>query len=215
MIDMSSLGQALAAPGLLGSRWKEPVDGFSPGSMLFPLLAFVALPSLGFAWVLLYTVTSPASFLLVLQHATEIDLLGTGWNPYLLLFPLGGIVTLMFWFVPSLFMFTFNFCKQANRKGPGKLFCTRFFAGASYCFGIHLPFLTLSFLLMATRATFFWGMRTVEDVVFTIALLVSLGVQLASQVIFSKNYFARGFLPSLAAVILYVIILAGAIVLLF
>ncbi|MEX2682161.1 MAG: hypothetical protein Q6373_011205, partial [Candidatus Sigynarchaeota archaeon] len=125
-----------------------------------------------------------------------------------------GFVAGAFRFVPTALFFAFNAAIPANRRDVKKGFFGNFIAAASPSFGIHLAFLAVSFWLMTSQATFFWGMRTTEDTIFTITLLVSLVLQIASLFVTSKNYFARGLGGSVAALLVIIVAITAVLLVL-
>jgi hypothetical protein len=173
----------------------------SPSTVATRVAVLVLLPALGFGWVLLYALAGATSFSQTLRYGVAVDLEFATVQPALLVPVLAGLVAGVFWFVPTALFFAFNAALPANRRDVKKGFFGNFVAATSSSFGIHFAFLALSFWLMTSQATFFWGLRTTEDTVFTVALLVSLVLQLASLFVTSKNYFARGLGGSVAALL--------------
>ncbi len=201
MTTMEDLARAFYAPGQVGKEFGSPGALATPTGIATRVVLFVGLPAIGFSWVLLYSLAGATSFTLTMQYGATVDLDIIAMQPFLLLPVLAGIVAGAFWFIPTALFFAFNAALPANRRDVRKGFFGNFVAAASPSFGIHLAFLALSFWLMTSQATFFWGMRTTEDTIFTIALLVSLVLQLASLFVTSKNYFARGLGGSVAALL--------------
>ncbi|MBN2152545.1 MAG: hypothetical protein JW839_13920 [Candidatus Lokiarchaeota archaeon] len=204
MNPFEDLARAFYAPGRLGRDLGSPGAHAPPAELATRIVLFVGLPAVGFGWVLLYALVGATSFTLSLQFGEPVDLDFVTMEPFLLVPALAGLVAGAFWLIPTALFFAFNAALPANRREVREGFFCNFVAATSPSFGIHLAFLALSFWLMTSQATFFWGLRTVEDAVFTMALLTSLALQLASLFVTSKNYFARGLGGSIAALIVIV-----------
>jgi hypothetical protein len=201
MTIMEDLARAFYAPGRVGKAFKSPEKPLSPAALVTRISVLVLLPALGFGWVLLYALAGGTAFSLTLQAGAAIDLGFISLQPAVLVPVLAALVLGAFWFLPTVLFFGINAAVPANRQNTKGGFFGRFVAATSSSFGIHYAFLALTFWIMTSQATFFWGMRTIEDTIFSTALLASLVLQLTSMFVMSKNYFSHGLGGSIVALL--------------
>ena len=214
MKPFSSLVQGFIAPGRVGSELrvakKPPAVGIAS-----IVLVHLAIPALGLAWVVSYALMKPSHFLLSWMYNEPYTGFGVSLPPLALIAILAGILMLLTWFLPAAILFGFN-ALPATRQGtrPPRAFSSVLLATMP-SFAIHHAFLTLAFWLMTSGVRFFWGMRTMEDTLFSIALLVSLAWSLGSMTIAVKNVFGKHNVPSVLGIVTYVVLLVALFAVLF
>lgn len=209
---LEELSRSLVSPGKIG-KWygTNLMESFElpTNRIIVRFLFSVLVPSFGLSWILLYTLVGGKNFTLVLQYNDPIIVLDVEIPVMLVFLAVAAIVLLVFWFIPSMIFYGVNLMRPVNRVKPLSRLFKNYLPSSMACFNIYYLFMPLAFILMSSGATFFHGMRTGEDIIFTIGLLISLIVQFLILAIVSKNYFRRGFITSLVSSII-IIILIGA-----
>ncbi|MHA1370142.1 MAG: hypothetical protein ACTSRA_10555 [Promethearchaeota archaeon] len=207
------LARVFYRPGLVGKNAKFENHEFKFHELITRFVTFLLIPSLALGWILLYALLGPDNFMLYIQMNSPISFLNFEMPIIATLIIIAAIVVFLFWFTSTIFFFVFNILIKANRKEK-RLFIN-YLAAAMVSFSCHYVFITIALWLMVTRATFFWGMRTTEDTIFTISLLISLFFELLVKFFISKNYFQKGFITSILALFVYAAVFISIMIWLF
>ncbi|MEX2680763.1 MAG: hypothetical protein Q6373_004135, partial [Candidatus Sigynarchaeota archaeon] len=102
---MEELARAIYAPGQIGKDFGTTRACISPSDFAARVFVLIALPALGFGWVLLYALTGPTSFGLTLQYGVTVNFDFITMPPFLLVPLLAGFVAGAFWFFPTALFF--------------------------------------------------------------------------------------------------------------
>jgi hypothetical protein len=172
------------------------------------------IPSFGLSWILLYTLVGGTNFTLALQYNDPIMILDLKVPLIVVFIALVAIVMVAFWLIPTMIFYFVNTTRPSNRVKPLSKLFKNYLTSSMSCFSIYYIFIPIAFILMISGATFFYGMRTNEDIIFTISLVISLILQFLILGVVSKNYFKKGFITSLISSIIIIILIGAPIVLL-
>ncbi|MFX0099800.1 MAG: hypothetical protein ACFFCS_09465 [Candidatus Hodarchaeota archaeon] len=215
---LEELPRSLFSPGKIGKwygiRSMESME--VPASKILLRFFFsILIPSFGLSWILLYTIVGGKNFTLVLQYNDPILVLDVEIPVIVVFLALAAIVLVGFWFIPSMIFYLINMVRPTNHIKPLAKQFKNYLPSSMACFNIYYVFMPITFILMTSGATFFHGMRTNEDIIFTIGLLISLILQFLILAITSKNYFRKGFVTSLISSIIIIILIGAPIALAF
>lgn len=214
MHPLASVSIGIVAPGKAGKA--RATAALPPAGEVVSIVALaLAMPGLGLGWILSYSLLGPSTFLLAWVYLTPVDVLGIVMSPPLLLLVLAGLVVALTWFLPVILLFAFTAMSPAARLAPRPGRFRRFLLATIPSYAVHLLFIIVVSWLVPSGVTFFHGMRTVEDSIFTIALVASLGYSLASMTIAARNARGCGILLPVLGIATYIAFLALAFWLLF
>ncbi|MHA1997451.1 MAG: hypothetical protein ACTSU9_04975 [Promethearchaeota archaeon] len=187
------------SPGNVGRSLRCENKRLSTGEILARIALHLMFPSFMISWILLYSLTGGSNFTMFLTFNVPISIFEHPISLSLLLLFIVGLVISIFWLFPAGLSFFINIAFPKNRKKPMGKLSGNYFVASMSSFNIYYPFILVSLVLMTSKATFFQGMRTMEDIVFTVSLATSLIVELISLSIITKNYFSKGFWPMMVS----------------
>ena len=175
----------------------------------------VVLPAMGLGWVLTYEMLKPSHFLLSWIHNEPYTGLGFPVSPVVLCLALAGIMAVLAWFLPSTIMAACNAAFHAGRRVPAPGAYRKALLATMPSFAVHLAFLALAFLLMTNGHQPLARMWSIIDIVFVVALVLSLAWSLAGMTVAVKNVFGHPAAPSLLGIAIYAGLLVAVVILLF
>lgn len=214
----TDFGLSFFAPGKVGKQIGEMERPFSNIELFSRFVLFILGPSFAISWILLYAFNGGGNFTLMLVYNAPIDIDIAIIPPLIILVALVGIIILLFWFIPVLLFFFSNIIVPANRGNMNfsiaKIF-KNFMGSSMISFSYYYILSIISFWVMTSGATLFWGMRTVEDIIFTISLITCIAMQFVLLTVSSKNFFQKGTIPSIIVFAVFSTLLGGLIGLLF
>ncbi|MHA1792723.1 MAG: hypothetical protein ACTSVI_08770 [Promethearchaeota archaeon] len=194
---LSDLINYIICPGKVGKSFSDVQLEISFKNVLLRILLFLIIPTAGLSWTLIYSIVGSQNLTIMLLYNEDVAVLGTLVPIWLLELTLVWIILLFFWFIPVLITWGINVLIPENRESSLKKQLGLHLMSSTGVFSLYYLFLPIAFLLIPTGASFFSGMKSIEDTVYSIGFLITFIFQFIFLAIISKNFFQKGFWPSL------------------